>query len=94
MLFFKPRAGRGQIRGVDERHGWFGEGQLFQEGLQQLRIDLAQPHDAHLFAKGMEHSHVGHVGLVGQMRKATPGLLFRQQADQEIQGMHRCDQGQ
>lgn len=54
-------------------------------------IDLAETHYAHLFAKGIEHSHVGHVRLVGQMRKATPGLLFRQQADEEIQGMHRRD---
>lgn len=49
-----------------------------------MSVDLTQTSHTHVLAKGMEHPHVRHVLPVRQMDKATPGLLLRQQADQEI----------
>jgi hypothetical protein len=91
VLFFKPATGGGQIGGIDERQSRFGGIELFDHRIQQVGVDFPQTVHPDVFPKGMEHPHVRHVRLVGQVGKVTPSFLFGQQTNQEIKGMYRGD---
>jgi hypothetical protein len=92
VLFFEAYAGCGQIGGVDEPDGTLPPRILIDYGLEQLRIDPSQAGDAQASPELVQDAHAGHLGLAPQAGKLSPGALFRQHFDQEIQGMNRREQ--
>lgn len=92
-LFFIGRGGR-QIGGINDGHGLATGGQEGQELLDQLFIDGAQSRHPGTGAKLMQHADIGGALPMVQPRKATPGTLFRQQADQGIKTVRRSQQRQ
>ena len=54
-----------------------------------MLVDAPQTSDAQPAAKLVPHAHAGHLGLAAQTGELSPGALFRQQFDQEVQGVDR-----
>ena len=59
-----------------------------------MLVDAPQTSDAQPAAKLVPHAHAGHLGLAAQTGELSPGALFRQQFDQEVQGMDGREQTQ
>lgn len=59
-----------------------------------MLVDPAQPGHAQPLAKLMQHPRLRHRMAVWQMGKATPGSLFGQHLDQQVERMHRRQQRQ
>jgi hypothetical protein len=67
---------------------------MIDHGLEQMRIDPPQAGDAQAGPELVQDAHAGHLGLAAQAGELSPGALFRQHFDQEIQGMNRREQTQ
>ena len=67
---------------------------MFDQTLAQAVVDAPPPAAAQAGAKRMEHAHVRQVPLVGQPGESAPLALLRQQGQQEVEGMDRCQQRQ
>jgi hypothetical protein len=67
---------------------------LLHQIAKQEFIDLPQPRDPQTSTELIQHSHVGQITLVGQMREGSPLALFGQAIQQQIEGMHRREQRQ
>jgi len=62
---------------------------LGQHGPEQLLVDPPQTADPAALPKLIQHPHVGHRLAIGQLGKAAPVALLRQQADQMVERMDR-----
>lgn len=92
MLFFEADASGGQIGGVHQRNRVRLTTLPTEQPRQQLLIDLAQSTDAHTFAKLMQHPRPRQ--MAAQAGKATPGGLFGQLGDQQVERVGWSQQGQ
>jgi hypothetical protein len=94
VLFFKPRASGWQIGRVDQGECRSGRIQILDQRVQQMTVDLPQTAHPDFFTEGVHHAHVGQLGQVAQPGKTPPSFLFGEQAHEQIEGMHRSDEGQ
>ena len=92
MFFFEADASGGQIGGVHQRDRVRLAALPTEQPRQQLLIDLAQATDAHTFAKLMQHPRPRQ--MAAQAGKATPGGLFGQLGDQQVERVGWGKQGQ
>jgi hypothetical protein len=94
VLFFEADTGRGQIGGIDQPHRpWLPEigGEQRRE---QMLVDPPQTGHPHAAAELVQDAHAGHLDLAAQTGELSPGALLRQQLDQQVHRMHRCQQTQ
>ena len=91
--FFVSRGRGGQVGRIHQRHRPAIEASGKQR-VQQLLVDPSQPADAHPFAKLVQHAHVRDGSPIGQVREPSPGSLFGQQLQQEVERVDGSEQGQ
>jgi hypothetical protein len=89
-LIFFISIGRGwQIRRIDNRQGLAFRQTTIEQAEQQMRVDAPQSRHPNDLAKLMQHFCIGNLLAMGQVGKASPGAVFLQQFNQQIEGMSR-----
>lgn len=92
--FFKTAGRRRQIGRIDEGDGESPQRCCRQQWNQQVFVDPAQPGYAQPLPKLMQHPRLWQFIPIGQVGKATPGPLFDQHLDQQVERMHGSQQRQ
>jgi hypothetical protein len=91
-LFFEAAARRRQIRRVHQRHGVGLHALPMQQAGQQMLVDPPQSAHAHLLAELGKHPRARE--LSPQPGEPSPGRLFGQLGDDQVQGMGGGQHGQ
>jgi hypothetical protein len=94
VLFFEAATGSGKIGGVDQSHRPRLPEIGGEQRREQMLVDPPQSGHPHAAAELVQDAHAGHLSLAAQTGELSPGALLRQQLDQQVHPMHRCQQAQ